>query len=74
MSDSLVTPETVACQVPLSWNFRGKNTAADCHFLLQGIFATWGSNPHLLGLLHWQADSLPLSHVESQMPNSGLFK
>ena len=27
-----------------------------CHFLLQGIFSTQGSN---LGLLHWQADSLP---------------
>ena len=33
-----------------------------CHFLLQGIFLTQGSNPHLLHLLHWPADSLPLSH------------
>ena len=30
-----------------------------CHFLLQEIFATQGSN---VSLLHWQADSLPLSH------------
>ena len=30
-----------------------------CHFLTQGIFLTQGLNPHLL---HWQADSLPLSH------------
>ena len=29
------------------------------HFLLQGPFLTQGLNPHLL---HWQADSLPLSH------------
>ena len=29
-------------------------------FLLQGIFPTQGSNPCLL---HWQADSLPLSHL-----------
>ena len=29
-----------------------------CHSLLQGIFLTEGSNP---SLLHWQADSLPLS-------------
>ena len=29
------------------------------HFLLQGIFRTKGSNPNLLGLLHWQVDSLP---------------
>ena len=42
------------------WDFSGKNTGADCSFLLQGIFLTQGSNPHLLQLLHWQADSLPL--------------
>ena len=39
-------------------NFPGKNTGVGCHFLLQGIFLTQGSNPHLLHLLHWQADSL----------------
>ena len=33
-----------------------QNTGMDCHFLLQGIFLTQGSNQ---GLLHWQADSLP---------------
>ena len=32
-----------------------------CHVLLQGTFPTQGSNPHLLGLLHWQVDSLPLA-------------
>ena len=32
-----------------------------CHVLLQGIFLTQGSNPHLLCLLHWQAGSLPLT-------------
>ena len=32
-----------------------------CHFLLQRIFLTQGSNSHLLCLLHWQVDSLPLS-------------
>ena len=31
-----------------------------CHFLLQGIFPTQGLNPHFL---HWQMDSLPLSHL-----------
>ena len=30
-----------------------------CHFLLQGIFLTEGSNPHVFRLWHWQADSLP---------------
>ena len=33
-----------------------------CHLLLQGIFPTQESIPHLL---HWQADSLPLSHQGS---------
>ena len=28
-----------------------------CCFLLQGIFSTQGSNPYLLCLLLWQADS-----------------
>ena len=56
------TPWTVACQAPLPWDFSGKNTRVGCHFLLQGIFLTQGSNPCLL---HWQADSLPLSHLGS---------
>ena len=47
------------------WNFPGKNIGVRCHFLLQGIFPTQGMNLHLLGLLHWQADSLPLSHLGS---------
>ena len=43
------------------WNFPGKDTGMGCHCLLQGIFLTQGSNPHLLHLLHWQVDSLPLA-------------
>ena len=38
-------------------NFPGKNTGVGCHFLLQGIFPTQGSN---LSLLHQQAGSLTL--------------
>ena len=45
-----------------SWNFPGKNTGMGCCFLLQGIFLTWGLNPHFL---HWQVGSLPLSHREA---------
>ena len=52
----------IACQAPLSMGFSGKNTRVGCHFLLQGIFPTQGSNLHLL---HWQAGSLPLSHQGS---------
>ena len=43
------------------WDFPAKNTGVSCHFLLQGIFLTQGSNP---SLQFWQADSLPLSHQE----------
>ena len=41
------------------WDFPGNSIGVSCHFLLQGIFLTQGSSLHLL---HWQADSLPLSH------------
>ena len=52
---------TVAHQAPYSRDSPGKNIGVGCHALLQGIFLTQGSNPHLLGLLHWQMDSLPLT-------------
>ena len=39
----------------------GKNTGVSCHFLLQGIFPTQGSDAHLQCLLHWQVGSLPLA-------------
>ena len=42
------------------WDSPGKNTGVGCHFLLQGIFPTQGSNPYLFCLLHWQMGSLPL--------------
>ena len=35
------------------------------HALFQGIFLTQRSNPHLLHLPCWEADSLPLSHLGS---------
>ena len=44
------------------WDFSGKNTGVGSRSLLQGIFPTQGLNPCLL---HWQADSLPLSHQGS---------
>ena len=36
-----------------------------CHFLLQGFFPTQGLSPCLPHLLHWQANSLPMSQEES---------
>ena len=47
------------------WDFSGKNTGVGCHFLLQGIFLTQGSNQSLLRLLHLQAGSLSLDHLGS---------
>ena len=67
MSTSFVTPWTVACQAPLSTGSSGTNTGAGCYFLLQGIFLTQGSNS---SLLHWQADSLKLSHQGSPMSST----
>ena len=36
-----------------------------CHFLLQGIIPTQSSNPSLLWLLRWQADSIALRYLGS---------
>ena len=71
----LATPWTVALRVPLSMEFSRQEYWNECHFLLQGIFLTQGSNPHLLHLLHWWVNSLPLSHLGSpkaalSLPNS----
>ena len=44
------------------WDFPGKNTGVGCHFLLQGILLTHGSN---LRFLNWRADFLLLSHQRS---------
>ena len=53
------------CSLPGSyvpWISPGKNTGVGCHFLFQEIFWTQGLNPCPL---HWQVDSLPLSHLGS---------
>ena len=38
-----------AARLLYAWNSQGKNTGMSCHFLLQGVLPTWGSN---LSLLH----------------------
>ena len=51
MSDPFVTLWTVACQASSVHEiFPDKKTKVGCHFLLQGIFQTPGSNPSLLQL------------------------
>ena len=49
------------------WDFPGKNTGVGCHFFLQGIFPTQGSN---LGLLHCRQILYCLSHQGS--PSHGM--
>ena len=57
-----VMPARLICP----WKFPGKNTGACGHFLLERIFLTQGSNPHLL---HWQVDSFPLYYLECLLNN-----
>ena len=59
MADSLQPHGLKSARFLCPWNFPGKNTGVDCHFLLQGIFLTQWLN---LCLLLWQANSLPQSH------------
>ena len=47
------------------WGSPGKNTGVSCHFLLQGIFPTQGSNPRSSAL---QADTLT-----SEPPGNGVM-
>ena len=62
------------CSPPGSfpWDSPGKNAGVDCHFFLQGIFLSQGSNLHLLCLdLRWHVGSLPLSHLGSLRRGQG---
>ena len=51
------------CSLLRPWDSPGKNTGVGCHFLLQGIFPTQGSNP---GLLLCRHTPYHLSHQGSQ--------
>ena len=55
----IATPRTVACQTPLFVRIL-QGRILEWIVLLQGIFLTQGSNPHL-SLLYWQTESLPLA-------------
>ena len=76
VSDSFAIPWTVAGQTPLFLGFSWQEHQSESLFLLHGIFLTQGSNPCLL---HWQVDSLPLSHKEyphlrNYFPINALFE
>ena len=49
MPDSLRPHGLQPTRLLCPWDFPGKDTGVGCHFLLQGIFPTQGSNP---GILH----------------------
>ena len=57
-----MTSWSIACHVPLSMEFLGKNTGVGCYSLLQGIFLTQGSS---LCLLHCRQILYHLSHQGS---------
>ena len=48
MSNCLWPHELQPAGLLCPWNFPSKNTGVGCHFLLQGIFLTQGSNLYLL--------------------------
>ena len=64
-----ITKSCLTCCDPMEpnkllcpWDFPGRDIGVGCHALFQGIVPTQGSNLHHL---HWEADSLPLSHLGS---------
>jgi len=61
MFDSFATPWTAAHQAPLSMGFPRQEYWSGLPFPSPRDLPDPGSNP---SLMHWQADSLPLSHQE----------
>ena len=53
VSDSLWPPRLWPSRLLCPWNSPGKNIRVGCHFFLQVIFPTQGSNLRLLRLFHW---------------------
>ena len=65
LTGSLWTPGLQPSRLLCPWDSPGKNTGVGCHFLLQGIFPTQGSNWRLLchrwTLCHGAIGKLPLT-------------
>ena len=57
----------VTCQALLSPGFSRQECWSGLPCPSPGVLPTQGSNSHLLCLLHWQAGSLPLSHLGSSI-------
>ena len=62
VSNSLRPHRLQPARLLCPWDFLGNSTGVDCHFLLQGIFPTQGSN---LGLPHCRQRLYYLSHQGS---------
>ena len=67
-----VTPWTQFTRLLCWWDSPGRLLEWAAIFLLQGIFHTQGLNPGLLCLLHWQADSLPLTPLGKPLSMTGI--
>ena len=64
MSNSLRSHGLQPTGLLCPWDFPGYSTGVDCHFLLQGIFPTQGSNP---GLPHCRQMLNHLSHQSKSL-------
>ena len=62
VSNSLLPHGLQTGRLLCPWDSAGKNTGVGCHFLLQGIYPTQGSNP---GLLHYRQILYQLSYKGS---------
>ena len=64
VSDSLQPHGLYPTRLLCPWDSPGKNTGVGCHFLIQEIFPTQGSNLHLLlgrqFIYHWATRKAPL--------------
>ena len=66
MSSSFAAPWAVAHQALLSMGFPRQEYWSGLPFPPPGDLPTQGVTPCLQWLLHWEVDSLPLSHLGSQ--------
>ena len=69
-----VSPWTAARQTSLSMGFSRQEYWSVFPFLLHGIFLIQGSNPCLLSLLSFQADSLPLASLLLEQERNAFSK
>ena len=71
LSHSFVTPWTAARQAPLSHGIYQARVLKWAATSFSRDLSDPGMEPRLLCLLHWQADSLPLSHLRSSALATG---